>query len=103
MTCSRTTRFDSTGDIPPPRAPPRSRQMEVSVPPNKLWPYALSLFRIIVGALFVCHGAATVFGVLGGTGAGTAAPVGAWPGWWAGLIQLVSGTLVALGLGTRVA
>ena len=70
---------------------------------TKLWPYVLSLFRVIVGALFVCHGAATVFGVLGGTGAGTAAPLGSWPGWWAGLIQLVSGALVALGLGTRVA
>ncbi|MFC1411964.1 DoxX family protein [Streptacidiphilus sp. N1-12] len=77
--------------------------MEESVSQTKLWPYVLSLFRVIVGALFVCHGAATVFGVLGGTGAGTAAPVGAWPGWWAGLIQLVCGALVALGLGTRVA
>ena len=75
----------------------------VSQSQSKLWPYVLSLFRVIVGALFVCHGAATVFGVLGGTGAGTAAPAGAWPGWWAGLIQLVSGALVALGLGTRIA
>jgi putative oxidoreductase len=71
---------------------------------NKLWPHLLSLFRVIVGALFVCHGVATIFGVLGGSaGTGGAAPVGAWPGWWAALIQLVGGALVMLGLGTRAA
>jgi putative oxidoreductase len=71
---------------------------------NKLWPHLLSLFRVIVGALFVCHGASTIFGVLGGSaGTGGAAPVGAWPGWWAALIQLVGGALVVLGLGTRAA
>ena len=71
---------------------------------NRLWPYVLSLFRVIVGALFVCHGAATLFGVLGGTpGTGGATPVGTWPGWWAALIQFVGGILVVLGLGTRLA
>ncbi|MEV8564580.1 DoxX family protein [Streptomyces sp. NPDC051322] len=71
---------------------------------EKLWPHVLSLFRIVVGALFVCHGAATVFGVLGGNfGSGGAAPVGTWPGWWAGLIQLVGGALVTVGLATRPA
>ncbi len=64
-----------------------------------------SLFRIVVGFLFACHGAASLFGVLGGamgTHGGTV-PAGAWPGWWAALIQLVGGALVALGLFTRVA
>lgn len=28
-------------------------------------PYALSLFRIVVGLLFTCHGVASLFGVLG--------------------------------------
>ena len=71
---------------------------------NKFWPHLLSLFRVIVGALFVCHGASTIFGVLGGSsGTGGAAPVGAWPVWWAALIQLVAGALVVLGLGTRAA
>ena len=71
---------------------------------NRLWPYVLSLFRVIVGALFVCHGAATLFGVLGGTpGTGAATPVGTWPGWWAALIQFAGGILVVLGLGTRLA
>ncbi|MDT8913381.1 DoxX family protein [Amycolatopsis sp. PS_44_ISF1] len=61
--------------------------------------HAIGLFRIVVGFLFACHGVKTIFGVLGAH----AAPVGAWPGWWAAVIQLAGGTLVALGLGTRAA
>ncbi|MFD3514031.1 DoxX family protein [Streptomyces sp. NPDC058657] len=65
-------------------------------------PYALGLFRFVTGLLFACHGAATLFGVLGGVGGtGGTAPVGAWPGWYAAVIQLVGGVLVALGLFTR--
>ncbi|MFJ6610764.1 DoxX family protein [Streptomyces sp. NPDC091289] len=66
---------------------------------NRAQPYVLSLFRFVVGLLFAFHGAATLFGVLGGNQAET----GAWPGWYAALIQLVCGSLVALGLGTRAA
>lgn len=63
----------------------------------------LSLFRIVTGLLFVCHGAATIFGVLGGNrGTGQALAFGTWPGWWAAAIQLVFGTLVLVGLFTRV-
>ncbi|MFI7626562.1 DoxX family protein [Microbispora rosea] len=63
----------------------------------------LSLFRIVTGLLFVCHGAATIFGVLGGNrGTGHALAIGTWPGWWAAAIQLVFGTLVLVGLLTRV-
>ena len=63
-----------------------------------------SLFRIVIGLLFTLHGAATLFGVLGGNkGSGEALPVGQWPGWWAGLIQLVCGILVLVGLFTRPA
>ena len=62
--------------------------------------YAIGLFRIVVGFLFACHGVKTLFGVLG---AHDTAPVGAWPGWWAALIQLVAGVLVLLGIGTRLA
>ena len=64
-----------------------------------------SIFRIVVGFLFACHGAASLFGVFGGasgTHGGTVA-FGTWPGWWAAVIELVCGLLVALGLGTRVA
>ncbi|MFI1221008.1 MULTISPECIES: DoxX family protein [unclassified Streptomyces] len=66
---------------------------------NQAQPYVLSLFRFVVGLLFAFHGAATLFGVLGSDQAET----GAWPGWYAALIQLVCGGLVVLGLGTRAA
>jgi putative oxidoreductase len=63
------------------------------------------LFRVVVGFLFACHGAASLFGILGGAHGrhGNTVPVGEWPSWWAAMIQLVGGTLVALGLSTRIA
>lgn len=66
-------------------------------------PLVLSLFRVIIGFLFACHGAASLFGVFGGAYGGGTVPLGQWPGWWAALIQLVGGVLVLLGLGTRSA
>ncbi|WP_280891026.1 DoxX family protein [Streptomyces sp. LBL] len=71
---------------------------------NRAQPYAVGLFRIVVGLLFACHGAASLFGVLGGAdGSGGTAETGAWPNWYAAVIELVGGCLVLLGLGTRVA
>ncbi|MEU1006807.1 DoxX family protein [Streptomyces sp. NPDC088810] len=70
---------------------------------NSAQPYAVGLFRIVLGLLFAVHGAASLFGVLGGaagTNGGTIA-AGTWPGWYAAVIQLVAGGLVLLGLGTR--
>jgi putative oxidoreductase len=64
--------------------------------------HVLGLFRIVVGLLFACHGAATLFGVLGGPH-GAEPDFAAWPGWWAAVIQLAGGALVLCGLGTRVA
>ncbi|MFG1606340.1 DoxX family protein [Actinoplanes sp. NPDC049265] len=61
-----------------------------------------SLFRIVVGLLFTLNGAGTVFGVFGAAGK-HAAPLGQWPGWWAGLIQVVCGLLVLAGLLTTPA
>ncbi|MCX5047854.1 MULTISPECIES: DoxX family protein [unclassified Streptomyces] len=72
---------------------------------NNAQPYALGLFRIVVGLLFACHGAASLFGVLGGavgTNGGTVES-GVWPFWYAAVIQLVGGVFVLLGLGTRAA
>jgi putative oxidoreductase len=66
-------------------------------------PYALGLFRIVVGLLFTCHGAASLFGVLGGAMGGGTVEAGTWPGWYAAVIQLVGGGFVLLGLGTRLA
>ncbi|MFD7293214.1 DoxX family protein [Streptomyces sp. NPDC059897] len=71
---------------------------------NSAQPYALGLFRIVIGLLFTCHGASSLFGVLGGAmGNGGTVPTGTWPGWYAAVIQLVGGALVLLGLGTRFA
>lgn len=66
-------------------------------------PYALSLFRIVIGLLFACHGAASLFGVLGGAVGGGTISAGTWPGWYAAVIQLVGGVLVMIGLGSRSA
>jgi putative oxidoreductase len=63
-----------------------------------------SAFRVVVGLLFLCHGLASVFGVLGGNrGSGQPIDPGTWPNWYAGLIQLVCGALVLAGLFTRPA
>ncbi|GHB72604.1 integral membrane protein [Streptomyces viridiviolaceus] len=60
-------------------------------------PLVLGLFRIVWGLLFTTEGAATVFGLLGRR----ASPVGDWPFWYAGVIELVCGALVLLGVATR--
>ncbi|HEY9369241.1 MAG TPA: DoxX family protein [Streptomyces sp.] len=70
---------------------------------NQAQPYALGLFRIVIGLLFASHGAASLFGVLGGAMGGGTVPTGVWPFWYAAVIQLVAGGLVLLGVGTRSA
>ncbi|MFE4695592.1 DoxX family protein [Streptomyces sp. NPDC056738] len=60
-------------------------------------PLVLGLFRIVVGLLFASEGAATLFGILGRQ----SSPVGDWPFWYAGVIELVCGVLVLLGAATR--
>jgi putative oxidoreductase len=59
----------------------------------------ISLFRVLVGLLFALHGAMILFG----WPLDMTAPVGTWPGWWAGLIEFVTGLLVMVGLFTRPA
>jgi putative oxidoreductase len=64
----------------------------------------LSAVRIIVSFLFACHGAKILFGILGGVDQhGATAPIGSWPIWWAGVIELLGGALVLIGLFTRPA
>ncbi|MFF4268505.1 DoxX family protein [Streptomyces sp. NPDC001536] len=71
---------------------------------NSAQPYVLGLFRIVVGLLFTCHGAVALFGVLGGAdGKGGTVELGTWPGWYAAAIELVGGSLILIGLGTRFA
>lgn len=59
----------------------------------------LSAFRIIFGLLFALHGSMKLFG----WPLGASIPIGTWPGWWAGLIELVAGLLILVGLFTRIA
>ncbi len=59
-------------------------------------PHAYALMRIVIGFLFLCHGAQKLFGVLGGDQVALASLYGL-----AGVIELVGGTLVLLGLVTR--
>ncbi|WP_159767100.1 DoxX family protein [Streptomyces sp. HM190] len=71
---------------------------------NSAQPYVLGFFRIVIGLLFTCHGAKGLFGLLGGVdGQGGTVAAGVWPGWYAAVIELVGGSLVLLGLGTRFA
>jgi putative oxidoreductase len=62
-------------------------------------PLVLGLFRMVLGLLFASEGAATLFGVLDRK----AGPVGDWPFWYAGVIELACGVLVLLGVATRAA
>ena len=65
---------------------------------SKYEPYAYAIARIIIGALFACHGAQKLFGVLGGH-----AELNDPEGLVAGIVEFGGGVLVALGLFTRVA
>ena len=53
--------------------------------------------RIVVGFLFLCHGAQKIFGVFGGPHPDLPTATV----WAAGLIELVGGALVAVGFQTR--
>lgn len=62
-------------------------------------PAVLSLFRLVYGLLFAGYGSMILFG----WPVTSAQPVefGSWPGWYAGVIELVAGLLIATGLFTR--
>jgi len=65
--------------------------------PGRLSDIPYGLMRIILGALYACHGAQKLFGVLGGQIAtGTLLKA-------AGAIELACGILIALGFLTRLA
>lgn len=69
--------------------------------PERYAPQVYALFRIVVGFLFLFHGAQKILGMFGGMQGGTA-PMMSMP-WFAGVIELVGGILVMVGLFTRVA
>jgi putative oxidoreductase len=60
---------------------------------------ALGVFRVLVGLLFMLHGTAKLFG----WPTGSAAAPGAWPVWWAGVLEVALGGLIVLGLFVRPA
>lgn len=64
-------------------------------------PAVLSLFRLVYGLLFAAYGSRSLFGWP--VASPVTIPVGSWPGWYAGLIELVTGLLIAAGLFTRAA
>ncbi|WP_405741698.1 DoxX family protein [Streptomyces sp. NBC_01525] len=93
-----------SAQLHPPTTPHTGTITPITSLTTRYAPHVLALFRIVVGLLFACHGAASLFGVLGGAmGNGSALPAGSWPGWYAAVIQLAGGLLVLLGLGTRAA
>jgi putative oxidoreductase len=64
-------------------------------------PQAYAIMRIVVGLLFFCHGLQKVFGLFGGVN-GAAAPLLSLFG-IAGLIELVTGALIAAGFAAGTA
>jgi len=56
---------------------------------NAVTPTVLSLFRIVVGLLFICHATQKLLG----WPTGPRVPVGTWPFWWAGIIEIVCGEM----------
>jgi len=59
----------------------------------------LGIFRILLGLMFMTHGTAKLFG----WPEGSPAAVGAWPVWWAGMLEVLLGGLITLGFFTRPA
>lgn len=64
-------------------------------------PAVLSLFRLVYGAMFAGFGSMILFGWP--VRPPHAVEVGSWPGWYAGVIEFVTGLLIATGLFTRAA
>ena len=64
-------------------------------------PAVLSLFRFVYGLLFAGFGSILLFDWP--VRAAYPVTLGAWPGWYAGAIELVLGLLIAAGLFTRAA
>jgi putative oxidoreductase len=67
---------------------------------TSLSPIVLSVFRVVLALLLLCHATSHLFGF---PVAREQAPVGSWPIWWGGLIEVVAGVLILAGLITRFA
>ncbi len=60
---------------------------------------AVSVFRVVLGLLFACHGLSKLWG----WPLAPAVPRGHWPLYYAGWIELITGVLIVVGLFTRIA
>ena len=60
---------------------------------------ALGVFRILTGLMFTMHGTVKLFG----WPTGSPAAMAAWPMWWAGVLEVILGVLVAIGWYARAA
>lgn len=61
-------------------------------------PTVLGGFRILVGLMYAMHGTVKLFGFPSGSPVG----FGVWPNWWAAVLEVVFGLLIAAGVLTRV-
>ncbi len=64
-------------------------------------PAVLSLYRFVYGLLFAAYGSTSAFSWP--VRPGWHVEFGVWPGWYAGLLELAAGLLIATGLFTRAA
>jgi putative oxidoreductase len=90
--------------LPPltPRNPRPVSPRSLRDPDHETKDTVLSILRIVVGFLFICHGASKLFGVLGGSmGSGKPAQLGSLLG-LSGVIEFFGGILLLVGLATRV-
>lgn len=74
-----------------------TRNLEARLNPYS--PVALAVFRVVIGLLFLCHGLSKLIG----WPLAVKIPVGEWPFYYAGWIELVTGVLIVIGLFTRAA
>ncbi|HTO70198.1 MAG TPA: DoxX family protein [Myxococcota bacterium] len=63
----------------------------------------LLAMRVVSGFLFACHGLQKMFGAFGGFGPSGGAVATFSQLWFAALIELIGGTLIALGVRTQIA
>jgi putative oxidoreductase len=68
---------------------------------DRYTPAVLSLFRLVYGFLFAGYGSMLLFGWP--VHPSLPVEVGAWPAWYAGLIEFIAGLLIGTGLFTRAA
>jgi putative oxidoreductase len=67
---------------------------------EKCSPYLLSVMRVVIALLFMCHGGQKLFGYPAGSLVGTV-PFFSWPLGISGILELLGGLFILLGLFTR--